>query len=230
MSSTPPLLLADLLTSSFPRSPLCPRSPQLSQLSPLIVQNPEVDSLWHETLFDANIFLSKPEPEGIPPYFLDGEAVDHHSVSPPRPFRLTLADPCSCQIYDHHTPPTIFPPYYLSDVDSGSTPSLLTSPTVLTPVRMRFVWSMSVGTYLRLLTDWLAILYLWVRWRPLHPSTAVPSSQGGRFGGCSHRRADHLQSPRAMRNPFGERIARHIQWPFGEGRSYVRRKSDFNLH
>jgi len=82
----------------------------------LIVHIPELDSLWHEPLFDANIFLSKPEPEVVSPYFLDGEVVDHHSI------------------YDPHTPSTIFPPYYISDVDDGSTTSLLTSPTVLTPL------------------------------------------------------------------------------------------------
>ena len=76
---------ADILGSSFPPSPLS-LSPQPSQISPLIVQSPEVDTFWHEPFLSANDFLPKDELEGVPPYFLDGGIIDPFSVSPGRCF------------------------------------------------------------------------------------------------------------------------------------------------
>ncbi|KAF9650888.1 hypothetical protein BDM02DRAFT_3185043 [Thelephora ganbajun] len=127
MSSSPLLLLADtqadILGSSFPPSSLCLQSPQLSQISPLIGQSPEVDSLWHEIFLGANTFLSNPDLGPVPPCFLDSEIVDHLSI------------------YDSYAPSTIelSSPHYLtiSEIDDGSTPSLSASPVVLTPI----IWS-----------------------------------------------------------------------------------------
>ena len=88
MSSLSPLLLTDTQVdipgSPFFLSPHSLHSPQPSPISPLIAHSPNVsdaDFLWHETFYDANAFPSKPELGEIPPYFLDGDVVEHHPVS-----------------------------------------------------------------------------------------------------------------------------------------------------
>jgi len=140
MSSSPLLLLtdsqSDILGSSFPPSPLCLHSPQ--QISPLIVQSPEVDSLWSDPFFGAGDFKS--ELEEIPSYFPDGEFVDYLSVSADHHFGWTPVDPCYHKAYNSH-PPSTFSSRCLatSEIDEGSIHSLSISPTMLTPVSTRFV-------------------------------------------------------------------------------------------
>jgi hypothetical protein len=80
-----------------------------------------VDSFWHgqDQFPDANIFLSKPEFEGVSPRSLGGDIF----------------------LYDPHTPSPIdlpFPPYYppITEFDDGSS-SHSSSPIVLTPA----IWS-----------------------------------------------------------------------------------------
>ena len=146
MSSSPLLLLtdsqADILGSSFPPSPLCLQSPQ--QISPLIVQSPEVDSLWSDPFFGAGDFKS--ELEEIPSFFPDGEVVDYQlSVSTDHHFGRTPVNPCYHKAYNSHAPST-FSSHCLaaSDIDDGSIHSLSISPTVLTPVSTRFVCLMVI--------------------------------------------------------------------------------------
>lgn len=144
MLSSPPLSLttqSDTLGSPFLPSPLSPQSPQQSQVSPLLVQNPQADSFWGEPLSSpsTSIFLPKPELEVAPSDFLD---CDPFSVSPDHHFGRLLADPRSHQVFDFHVPSILdlFSPHYpaASETDDGITSS--TSPTVLTPVSARFVW------------------------------------------------------------------------------------------
>ena len=84
MSLSPLLSLtdtqADVPGSSFPSRPYF-WSPQPPQISPSIVQSPEVDVFWHEPALGPNNFRPKPELDGIPPYFLDSEIVDRLSVN-----------------------------------------------------------------------------------------------------------------------------------------------------
>lgn len=81
MFSSPLLSLTDaqvdVLGSPFPPSPLFLQSPQPSQISPLLVQSPRVDSFWHEPLFGANFFAELE----VPPFFLDNDVVNNLSVS-----------------------------------------------------------------------------------------------------------------------------------------------------
>ena len=72
--------LSDLL------DPVYPQSPQLSQISPLPVQSPQVDAFWHGLLLDTVSFPPKLESEVIPPHLLD---VDF-DVSPDRRSRRPL--------------------------------------------------------------------------------------------------------------------------------------------
>ena len=152
MSSSPLLLLtdtqADTLGSSFPLSPLCLQSPQLSQISPLIVQSPEVDPFWHDPFLGASDF--KLELEEIPSYFPDGEVVDYLSVSTDHHFGRIHVEPYHYKLYNSHSPSTFLSRCLAtSEVDDGSTSSLSTSPTVLTPVSTRFVCSMPMLTLCR---------------------------------------------------------------------------------
>lgn len=144
--SLPPLLLqtdtqADTPGSPFIPSPICFHSPQPSPISPLTVKGPEdADFLWHGT-FSA--FQSESDLLGIPSYSLDGDVVEHQPVSPDLHLKSTrtLVNPYCWQPYDSYTPSTLdlFPPSRpsISEFDGGSTPSLSTSPLMLSPVSTR---------------------------------------------------------------------------------------------
>lgn len=86
--SPPPLPLltdtqADIPGSPFFTSPYYLLSPQPSPISPLIVHSPGVDAdfFWREAFYDAIVFPSKLDLGEIPPYFLEGDVVEHHAVS-----------------------------------------------------------------------------------------------------------------------------------------------------
>ena len=92
---------ADILGSLF-LLPLYPQSPQLSQISPLFAQGPQVDAFWHGPLLDTVAFPPKLEFEAISPHLLDGG----FDVSPDRHSRRPPVDPYSFR-YHHANGPLV---------------------------------------------------------------------------------------------------------------------------
>jgi len=113
----------DSLGSLFPPSVSCLQSPQSFQISSPNVQSHkvDVDYLLREVMYGANGSTYASDQGTFPQFFLDSDTAEHH------PHIYGSQSPSVVGFPLSHHPAT-------SEFDSGSTPSLIGSPTAISPM------------------------------------------------------------------------------------------------